>query len=135
MAAVEAWAGGTGLALAGAGLAWSAWAAWTRQRQARAQALAWSSHPQGAAALLPRPTGPGLVEDGPYRFGRNPGWLGLLMLGTGLSLAGGGGFVLLATGAAALWLDRVHLPRQEARLQARYGGWYSDYRAQVRRWV
>ena len=30
---------------------------------------------------------------------------------------------------------RVLTPAEEARLRQRFGGWYSDYAAQVRRWV
>jgi protein-S-isoprenylcysteine O-methyltransferase Ste14 len=29
----------------------------------------------------------------------------------------------------------VRIPAEEARLKQHFGGWYSDYAAQVRRWI
>lgn len=76
-----------------------------------------------------------LVDEGPYRLGRHPVYLGtvLLLLGLGGAL----GVPLLAV-AAALFagiVAAVHVPHEEAQLLARFGGWYRDYAAAVRRWV
>lgn len=109
-----------GLALAGTGLAWAAWAAWCLARA--------PSAPSEAGALRV------LVDHGPYAFGRHPIYLGALaaLLGTGLALASPAG----VTAAAVLfaWLHWRVLPREEAGLRRRYGGWYSDYAAAVPRW-
>lgn len=114
-------AGAAGLLLATAGLAWAGWAA---------ALLRAAGTPIGGAAP-PRV----LVDEGPYRLGRHPIYLGtgLLMLG----LAVGLGVPLLAA-AAALFagvMARVHVPHEEARLLARFGGWYRDYASSVRRWL
>lgn len=114
-------AGLAGLALSMAGLAWAGWAAaWLR-----------------TAGEPLRPGGPPrmLVDEGPYRLGRHPVYLGtiLLLLGLGGAL----GVPLLAV-AAALFagiVAAVHVPHEEAQLLARFGGWYRDYAAAVRRWV
>lgn len=109
-----------GLAVLAAGLSWALWAAWTLRH-------AGTPLRSGALALV-------LVEEGPYRWGRNPMLLGLAvaMLGASLTL----GVPLLAVAAASfvLVVKRWHVPAEEAQLHQRFGGWYSDYTAQVRRW-
>ena len=76
-----------------------------------------------------------LVDEGPYRFGRNPMYLGMTvtLLGIGLALgraADGGG-----RGHLRRHRHRVHIPHEEAQLRRAFGGWYSDYAASVRRWL
>jgi protein-S-isoprenylcysteine O-methyltransferase Ste14 len=83
-----------------------------------------------------RATPPGvLVDHGPYAHSRNPLLLGLALALTGAGPALGQPLLALAgpawlAAAAAWWL-----PREEAALRARHGGWYSDYAADVRRWL
>ena len=76
-----------------------------------------------------------LIEEGPYRLGRHPMYLGgmVSMLGTALVLASPS--MVLATAAFAGMVARVHVPHEEAWLQARFGGWYRDYAGAVRRWL
>lgn len=76
-----------------------------------------------------------LVEEGPYRFSRNPMVLGLAALLSGLPLAAGVPALAVAAPAYLAWARRVHIPAEEARLRQHFGGWYSDYAAQVRRWI
>ena len=75
-----------------------------------------------------------LVEHGPYAFGRHPMYLGgaVALLGFGLALASTAWMVaaLLAFAVVDRWL----VPAEEARLRRQYGGWYSDYAADVPRW-
>jgi protein-S-isoprenylcysteine O-methyltransferase Ste14 len=110
-----------GAALATGGLGWVAWAAW--QLRVAGAPLAPGAQPRV------------LVEEGPYRFSRNPMVLGLAAVLAGVPLA----LQLPALAAAApayLWLARrVQIPAEEARLRRHFGGWYSDYAAQVRRWM
>ncbi len=114
-------ASGLGAALAAAGLAWSAWAAWCLVRAPAPLTEA------GPARVL--------VDHGPYALGRHPMYLGgaVALLGLGLALASMG-----AMAAALLGLviaDRWLVPAEEARLRRQYGGWYSDYAAEVPRWL
>lgn len=118
--AVEALSG-AGAALATAGLAWAAWAGWQLR----------TAGTPVAPGAPPRV----LVEEGPYRFSRNPMVLGVAAVLAGLPLALQLP-LLAATAPAYLWLARrVFIPAEEARLHRHFGGWYSDYAAQVRRWV
>jgi protein-S-isoprenylcysteine O-methyltransferase Ste14 len=85
--------------------------------------------------------GPGLdvppetiVEQGPYRFVRNPMYLGHLIFMLGLAL------VFRSWPAAALfafhvvWFNR-RVVADEARLEALFGVPYLDYKARVKRWI
>lgn len=118
--AVEALPAG-GLALMSAGLGWVLWAAWSLRR---------AGTPIGHGAALRV-----LVEEGPYRFGRNPMALGLLVALVGLALLAASAWLLLPVLVLAAHADRVLIPREEARLQRHFGGWYSDYKANTRRWI
>lgn len=111
----------TGAALAAGGAAWTAWAAW----QLRA----------AGTPVAPRREPLVLVEEGPYRVSRNPMALGTAALLAGLPLAAGAPWLALAVPAYLLHLQRVRIPAEEARLARRFGGWYRDYAANVRRWL
>lgn len=102
-----------GGALAAAGLAWAAWAAWQ---------------------LRPgRP--PRLLDEGPFRYGRNPLYLGIAVALVGAAAALGSPPLVLAAGVFAVLMQRLHIPHEEAALRRAFGGWYSDYCASVRRWL
>jgi protein-S-isoprenylcysteine O-methyltransferase Ste14 len=114
-------AGLAGGLLAAAGLFWALWA-WALLRRA------------GPAA---RPADPPLVlvDEGPYRAGRHPMYLGLVALLLGAALGLGAPLLALAAGLLAAIVATVHVPHEEARLLARFGGWYRDYAGSVRRWL
>ncbi len=110
-----------GAVLAAAGLSWALWA-WVRFR----------------VVGLPLDAGDApseLIEEGPYQYGRHPMYLGITaaLLGTAMAL----GLPLLLLGALlfAGIVHTVHIPREEARLARRFGGWWRDYEADVRRWL
>jgi len=75
-----------------------------------------------------------LVSGGPYRFCRNPMYLGQLIFLAGLA------FVLDSWLAAAVfvfhvvWFDR-RVRDDEARLAALFGDSYREYSSRVRRWI
>jgi protein-S-isoprenylcysteine O-methyltransferase Ste14 len=75
-----------------------------------------------------------IVAQGPYRYTRNPMYLGhlIFMLGLALTFWSWFGLVLLVLRAA--WFQRRVLG-DEARLAATFGAEYEAYRAQVKRWV
>lgn len=107
--------------LAAAGAAGSGWAAW--QLRAAGAPLR-----PGAPPLV-------LVEEGPYRISRNPMALGLALLLAGAPLAAGLWPLALAAPVYLAWMQRVHIPAEEARLLGHFGGWYRDYAGSVRRWL
>ncbi|MFZ0217775.1 MAG: isoprenylcysteine carboxylmethyltransferase family protein [Candidatus Dormiibacterota bacterium] len=83
----------------------------------------------------PRQAPTNLVEKGPFKFTRNPGYLGMGLIYSGLSLLTGGRWPLLLLPGVLLVVDRGVIQREERYLGSRFGSPYADYRARVRRWV
>jgi protein-S-isoprenylcysteine O-methyltransferase Ste14 len=110
-----------GLALALAGLAWAYWAKALFRR--------------AGTEILPHRPPRVFVDEGPFRFGRHPMYLGLAVLMLGVALASGSPFMLVASAGFIVLVSRVHIPHEEAQALRRFGGWYRDYMASVRRWV
>ena len=76
-----------------------------------------------------------LVEGGPFRFTRNPAYLGFALVYTGLSLVAGGRWPLVLLPGVVAAIDRGVIQREEAYLLHRFGDRYDDYRSRVRRWL
>lgn len=76
-----------------------------------------------------------LVDEGPYRYGRNPMYLGITVAIAGAALALGSPLLALAAVLFVTIVAQVHVPFEEQRLRQTFGGWYSDYAASVRRWL
>jgi protein-S-isoprenylcysteine O-methyltransferase Ste14 len=85
----------------------------------------------------PRPDKPdsALVETGPFRFSRNPIYLGFLLAATGLALIWGTLWGWVAVAVLHGLLDRAVIAKEEAYLAARFGAPYDAYRSRVRRWM
>jgi protein-S-isoprenylcysteine O-methyltransferase Ste14 len=75
-----------------------------------------------------------IIASGPFRYTRNPMYLGHLIFLTGLALTLWSWFALIILGARALWFHRRVL-QDEARLERIFGADYLTYRAHVRRWI
>jgi protein-S-isoprenylcysteine O-methyltransferase Ste14 len=76
-----------------------------------------------------------LVVDGPFRFSRNPGYVGLTLVYTGVSLLAGGRWPLLLLPGVVAAVDRGVIQAEERHLQRRFGREYDRYRRRVRRWA
>ena len=85
----------------------------------------------------PRPDRPdaAMVEAGPFRYSRNPVYLGFLVAMAGFALRWGDLWGWLALLAGHLLLDRLVVAKEEAYLAARFGAVYDAYRGRVRRWL
>jgi protein-S-isoprenylcysteine O-methyltransferase Ste14 len=76
-----------------------------------------------------------LAFDGPYRFTRNPMYLGLALLLAGFALVGDTLWPLLAV-IPAVWIIQTQvIAREEPYLEAKFGAPYRDFTARVRRWL
>ena len=75
-----------------------------------------------------------LVTGGPYRWCRNPMYLGHLIFFAGLALALRSWLATAVLGLHAVWFDR-RVREDEARLAALFGEPYRDYLARVKRWI
>lgn len=76
-----------------------------------------------------------LVTDGPFKWSRNPIYVGnvMILLGVGL-MVNSWWFVPMAILFAVL-VTRLAIVREEAHLQAQFGDAWADYAAQTRRWI
>jgi protein-S-isoprenylcysteine O-methyltransferase Ste14 len=76
-----------------------------------------------------------LATSGPYRFSRNPMYIGLLLLSVGICLTKNALWPLLLLPGVLLVLRRKVIDREERYLEARFGREYVDYKARVPRWL
>lgn len=76
-----------------------------------------------------------LVSTGPYRFTRNPIYIGLLAIQLGIAALAGSLWIALMGAPAFLVLHFGVVLREEAYLERRFGQAYRAYRARVRRWI
>ena len=85
--------------------------------------------------ILPHRGADRLVRHGPFRYTRNPIYLGNTLLLAGLGLALANAWFLPAAAAAAFAVDRLAVRREEAHLAARFGAAWHDYAASTPRWL
>lgn len=75
-----------------------------------------------------------LVTDGPYRFTRNPMYVGMACLYIGIAVAFGLIWALLLLPLSILAVDRFVIAR-EPYLEGLFGERYLEYKRRVRRWL
>jgi len=76
-----------------------------------------------------------IVESGPYRFTRNPIYLGMFLGLIGLAIAFDNVWLLMMLVPFALVIRYGVVAREEAYLERKFGGVYRGYRSRVRRWL
>lgn len=105
--------------LAGLGLmGWSA--LWFRNKRTR---------------IEPRQTPSALIVEGPYRFSRNPIYLGLVVLLAGLALRTGALSALLPALLLPVILQRRFILAEEAALRRAFGAEAEEFLARTPRWI
>jgi protein-S-isoprenylcysteine O-methyltransferase Ste14 len=75
-----------------------------------------------------------IVERGPYRWLRNPMYMGHLVFLAGLALTLGSWVGAAVLAFHAFWFDR-RVREDEARLADRFGDSYREYCRRVKRWI
>jgi protein-S-isoprenylcysteine O-methyltransferase Ste14 len=76
-----------------------------------------------------------LVTTGPYRFSRNPMYLGMAFLYIALALAFGVIWSLIVLPFVIAAVDQLVISLEEGYLVRKFGQPYCDYMARVRRWL
>jgi protein-S-isoprenylcysteine O-methyltransferase Ste14 len=112
---------GLGMPLLVAGIGLVAWAAMAFRRHAT------SIRPDRAATSL--------IETGPYRFSRNPIYLGEVIALAGAALALNRFWLLLAAAVFAALVQSLAILPEEGHLERRFGDEYRAYMGRVRRWI
>lgn len=99
--------------------------------------IGWALLAMVRAGNDPRPDKPdnALVDSGPFRFSRNPIYLGFLLAAAGLALVWGTLWGWVGVAVLHALLDRLVIAKEEAYLAARFGPAYAAYQGRVRRWM
>ncbi len=89
------------------------------------------------AGTTPNPTKPttAIVVHGPYRFTRNPMYVGLVALYLGLTIFVNSLWPLALLPVVVALVQRHVIAREEAYLEAKFGDEYRAYKDRVRRWL
>ena len=98
-------------------------------------AWGWLTFRRAGTGIIPFSPATVLVTSGPYRFSRNPMYLGLAgtLLGAAVLMGSITPFVVIPA-FMALIAERF-IAREEAMLERTFGQQYLDYKARVRRWL
>ena len=76
-----------------------------------------------------------LVVQGPFRWSRNPMYLGMAISLLGLGVLLGSLTPFAVVPAFMLWIQHRFIRREEAMLETTFGAAYAEYRSKVRRWL
>jgi protein-S-isoprenylcysteine O-methyltransferase Ste14 len=76
-----------------------------------------------------------LVTFGPYRFSRNPMYLGLVLVTVGVAFWIGAWPMFLPPIAVFATANWVHIPFEETKMMRQFGAAFESYTSRVRRWI
>ena len=76
-----------------------------------------------------------IVDSGPYRYTRNPIYLGMVLGLIGLAIAFNSLWLLMTLVPFALVIRYGVITREEAYLERKFGDVYRRYHTRVRRWL
>lgn len=117
----SAWQTALGLAACAAGLGLVAWGITT--------------FTLARTPVIPHRPARALVRHGPYRFTRNPMYVGLTSLHIGLALVANMAWPLVMLPVVLIVLTTYVIRREEAHLTRMFGEDYHAFRRDVRRWL
>jgi protein-S-isoprenylcysteine O-methyltransferase Ste14 len=92
---------------------------------------------QKRAGTDPIPFNPStcIVSHGPYRFSRNPMYVGLAFCTLGIAFLVNSAWMLVAVPIGLFLIDRLVITREERYLERKFGEEYLIYKRRVRRWI
>jgi protein-S-isoprenylcysteine O-methyltransferase Ste14 len=76
-----------------------------------------------------------IATGGPFHYSRNPGYLSMAMIYTGIASLANALWAILFLPVALLVIRRGVIEREERYLERKFGEEYLSYKAQVRRWI
>jgi protein-S-isoprenylcysteine O-methyltransferase Ste14 len=115
-----------GLPLIGGGVLLGGWTYRTMRR---------ADTPITGEPFVPGKPTSSLVTDGPFRYTRNPGYLGAAMVYAGVASLANALWVFLLLPVVLLTMQRTAIEREERYLEGKFGEEYLRYKARVRRWI
>lgn len=94
-----------------------------------------SAFKRGRVPVCPFKPVPALVEEGPYRYSRNPMYLGMVLICASLALLTRTPVNLLAAAAYWVWLRQRFVIPEEAFLREQVGERFQGYADRIPRWI
>lgn len=85
--------------------------------------------------VIPNLPANALVVEGPYRFTRNPMYVAMALLTTGVGLWLNTWWIVIFLVPTVVAIDRLVIAREEAYLRRRFGSDYDAFASRVRRWI
>jgi len=76
-----------------------------------------------------------IATTGPYRWTRNPMYLGMALVYAGIAVGFAGAIALALLPLVLIVIQRQVIAREERYLEAKFGDDYRRYKAEVRRWL
>lgn len=95
----------------------------------------WALFRTRKATICPTEPTTVLVFDGPYRFSRNPMYLGISLILLGIAFCVGPAPFYLVPLAFFITINATFVPYEEKKLESAFGQEYLDYKKRVRRWL
>jgi len=94
----------------------------------------WAMRHAGTPANPYKPVS-NIVTEGPFHYTRNPAYLSMTMIYTGIAALANALWAMLLLPVALLVIQRGVIEREERYLERTFGEEYLRYKAQVRRWI
>lgn len=96
---------------------------------------AWWQFQINNVAVCPTQATERLIISGTYRFSRNPMYLGIVLMLSGIALIAGSLPFYASAVLFAVIIDRHFCRYEEVKLKSTFGSEYERYAARVRRWL
>jgi len=78
---------------------------------------------------------PEIIASGPYRFTRNPMYLGMALVLAGIAVGFASGWILVGVPITLAIVHATAVRHEEAYLERKFGDTYLRYKRSVRRWI
>jgi protein-S-isoprenylcysteine O-methyltransferase Ste14 len=98
-------------------------------------AWGWATFRVARTTTVPGATSAQMVTWGPYRFTRNPMYVGLTIGYAGEAVILRHVWPLILLPFVLAYVDRIVIPLEERTLAGTFGADYTTYRTRVRRWI
>ncbi len=96
---------------------------------------AWLLFKSKETAVHPHEESTAFVQEGPYHFTRNPMYLGITLILTGIAFFLGTFPAFLIPLAFFLTLNVTFIPYEEEKMGEKFGKEYLNYKDRIRRWL
>ena len=90
---------------------------------------------KAGTAIKPFEESTQMIVSGPYRWSRNPIYLGLVFILSGIGLALGTLSPFLVIPAFVWTIQKRFIAHEEAMLEKSFGAAYAEYKKRIRRWL